>query len=238
MHLTARGFCRNACSFVAAFFSHHWCCFHASSFDFATSIGLPLWQHIVFNNFVATAGFKSIQSICKNVRECLQENKLNVDLQDFAKDLYPVSSSVRPLWSHGWLFWELDWGAQAVFWIFPPLCRLAKNLKVDGAEGRSCYTMFYLSLIENRFSHLYLPALQLLYPVLANPNYIRKWKFGWRVMTSNAADSAFAQLVTVNGRCWARLAEVHGMNAMSLAQSIEISWEYVPIYYCIYFLNI
>lgn len=120
MHLTARGSCRNACSFVAAFFSHHWCCFHASSFDFATSIGLPLWQHIVFNNFVATAGFKSIQSICKNVRECLQENKLNVNLQDFAKDLYPVSSSIRPFWSHGWLFWELDWGAQVFFWIFPP----------------------------------------------------------------------------------------------------------------------
>ena len=91
-----------------------------------------------------------------------------------------------------------------LFGFFHHLCRLAKNLKVDGAEGRSCYTMFYLSLIENWFSHLYLPALQLLYPVLANPNYIRKWKFGWRVMTSNAADSAFAQLVTVNGRCWAR----------------------------------
>lgn len=124
------------------------------------------------------------------------------------------------------------------FGFFHHLCRLAKNLKVDGAEGRSCYTMFYLSLIENWFSHIYLPALQLLYPVLDNPNYIRKWKFGWPVMTSNAADSAFAQLVTVNGRCWARLAEVHGMNAMSLAQSIEISWEYVPIYYCICFLNI
>lgn len=84
------------------------------------------------------------------------------------------------------------------------------------------------------FSHLYSPALQLLYPVLDNPNYIRKWKFGWRVMTSNAADSASAQLVTVNGRCWARLAEVHGMNAMPLAQSIEISWKYVPIYYGMY----
>ena len=42
-------------------------------------------------------------------------------------------------------------------------------------------------------------------------------------MTSNAADSAFAQLVTVTGRCCARTAEVHGMNAMPLAQSIEIS---------------
>ena len=58
-------------------------------------------------------------------------------------------------------------------------------------------------------------------------------------MTSNAADSAFAQLVTVTGRCCARTAEVHGMNAMPLAQSIEISWNHVPIYYCtIIWLNI